>query len=215
MLNEKIIQLKKRFVEYADLLEDVLQKVYSGLCLREDHLLREVIDIDEPMVNDMEIEIDDFCLGIIAQFQPKAKSLRTIMMISKINNDFERIGDQAVNVAESSLYLLSHESFLMLVDFSTVLNQIIRMYGDSVQSFIQEDADLARKVMEQDEIVDCFNRDVYHKLKGEMQEDPKLVSPALQVIRIARNFERMADHITNIAEDVVYVVEGKVCKRKA
>ncbi len=212
MLNEKIIQLKKSFVEYSDLVEDTLQKVHSGVCERKSDDLRDVIENDEPQINDKEIEIDELCMSMIAQFQPKAKNLRTIVMITKINNDLERIGDQAVNIAQSGLYLLSHEIFLMMVNFSDIINQVISMYRDSIQAFIQEDADLARQVLDKDAVIDSFNRNVYHKLKGEMKEDPQVVSPALQIMRIARNLERIADHATNIAEDVVYVVEGRVLK---
>lgn len=215
MLSEKMIQLKKSFVEYSDLVENSLTKAKQGLVERKSDLLEEVIHKGEPLINEMEIDIDEMCMSVIAQYQPKAKSLRTIMMISKINSDLERIGDQITNVAQSALYLLQNESFLMMVNFEAVMNNVITMYRNSIQSFIQEDANLARQVLEMDEVVDAFNRDVYHKLKGSMKEDPKVVSPALQIMRIARNIERIADHVTNISEDVVYVVEGRVLKHQA
>jgi phosphate transport system protein len=108
--------------------------------------------------------------------------------------------------------MLDHERFLSLIDMSDIFEGVIKMYRNSIQSFMEEDVGLAREVCEYDDIVDQFNSDTYQKLKGEMKEDPGRVSPSLQLMRIARNLERIADHATNIAEDVVYMVEGLVLK---
>jgi phosphate transport system protein len=212
MIDEKVAELKKGFLDYTNLLENILWKTKDGLLKRKPEKLKEVIEVDELKVNATEIEIDEMCMSVIAQFQPKAKNLRTIMMISKINNDMERIGDQAVNIAQSGLYMLDHERFLSLIDMSDIFEGVIKMYRNSIQSFMEEDVGLAREVCEYDDIVDQFNSDTYQKLKGEMKEDPGRVSPSLQLMRIARNLERIADHATNIAEDVVYMVEGLVLK---
>ena len=214
MLDEKVIQLKEAFVNYTSLIREILQKVQGGLTDKCDLTLREVIDKDEVIVNSKEIEIDELCVNLIAQFQPKAKVLRTIMMIYKINSDLERIGDEAVGVAQSGIYLLLHDKFLNMVDFVDILNQVIVMYQDSIQAFMLEDSSLARSVLSKDAIIDCFNQNVYHQFKTEMIENPKVVSPSLHIMKISRNIERIADHVTNVAEDVVYMVEGCVLKHQ-
>ena len=146
MLDEKIVQLKAQFVDYGVLIENILLKACKGLSERKSKLLQEIIEIDELKSNNAEIEIDELCMNIIAQFQPKAKNLRIIIMISKINCDLERIGDQVVNISQSALSLLKHEEFSKMVKFHDMFNQVISMYRNSIQSFIGEDTSLARQV---------------------------------------------------------------------
>jgi phosphate transport system protein len=212
LLEEKLTVLKKSLIDYGTLIESMNDKCMKGLLKKEKTFLREIIDIDEPKTNELEMEIDEAATSFIAQYQPKAKDLRTSLMILKINNDLERIGDHLVNMAESALFLIERPAVKPLIDIPKMGETAITMLKNSITSFINEDAKLAKSVCEQDSIVDGLMEQVMRELITYMVSDSKTIERAMHLIRIAHNLERIADLSTNIGEDVIFMVEGKVIK---
>lgn len=212
MLEEKTTNLKRQLVEYAGLAEDMIEKAVNGL-LRKDHdLILEVIEKDEPRANQLEVEIDEQCTEVIAQFQPRAKDLRTILMIMKMNNDLERMGDHAVNIAQSATYLIERPLVKPYIDIPRMAKVTIGMLKDSIVAFIEEDVRLARSVCERDNEVDALAIQVIRELVTFMAADPKTIERSLHLIRVSGNIERLADLSTNICEDTIFMVEGTVIK---
>ncbi|MBD3271735.1 MAG: phosphate transport system regulatory protein PhoU, partial [Elusimicrobia bacterium] len=136
MLEERIVTLKRDIVEYASIVENMVEKSMRALFQKERSPLDEVIEKDEPVANEREIKIDEDCTTMIAQFQPKAGNLRTILMIMKMNNDLERIADHAVNIAQSSLFLIERPLVKPYIDLPKISENVIRMLKDSINSFI-------------------------------------------------------------------------------
>jgi len=204
--------LRKELIEYATFIESMIEKSIRGLLQKDEKMLTELIERDEPRANDIEINIEEMAISMIAQFQPKAKDLRTIIMILKINNDLERVGDHAVNTAESALYLIEHSTLKPLIDTPRMAQESIDMLKDSINAFINEDSPLAYAVCERDNIVDALADQVRRELITYMVNTPSAVERALHHLRIARNLERIADLSTNICEDVIFMVDGKIIK---
>ncbi len=212
MFDEKILDLKREIIEYASLVENMIEKSIKGLIMKEKEILSEVIKIDEDKANKYEIEIDEKCVNIIAQYEPKAKDLRMVLMILKMNNDLERIGDHAVNISQSSLYLLEHPFVKVDIDISQIAEVSKKMLKDSIIAFITEDVSLARTVCKNDSVIDNLKYELSKKLIDFMSSDPKTIKNALNIMRIVNNLERIADLATNICEEVIFIFEGKVIK---
>ncbi len=212
MLKVKINDLKRELIIFATQVEYMIEKSIKGLLERKRELLLEVIEHDEPKANSLELELDELCTGLIAQFEPKAKELRIILMIAKMSNDFERMGDHAVNIAESSLFLIERPSVKPLTDLPKMAELTIKMLKDSTVSFINEDFKLAGNVCERDGMVDELEDQILKELISFMRSDPSTIECSLHLIRISGNLERIADLSTNICEDVIFVAKGKVIK---
>jgi phosphate transport system protein len=212
MFYEKLNRLKEKIIEQGNLVESMIEKSIRGLLNKDKALLLEVLQVDEPRTNEMEIEIDEMCINLIARFQPEARDLRTIIMILKMNNDLERIGDMAVNISESALYLIERPQVKPMIDLPKMAEETIQMLKDGIDSFIKSDAKLAKSVCERDDIVDAYRDQILRELITYMISDPTIIERAIHIERISRNLERIADLATNIGEDVVYIVEGKIIK---
>ncbi len=212
MFYEKLNKLKEKIIEQGNLVESMIEKSIRGLLNRDKTLLIEVLQVDEPNVNNMEIEIDEICINLIARYQPEARDLRTIIMILKMNNDLERIGDMAVNISESALFLIEKPQLKPFIDLPRMAEETIQMLKDSIDSFIRGDSKLARSVCERDDIIDSYRDQILRELITYMVSDPTTIERAIHIERISRNLERIADLATNIGEDVVFIVEGKVIK---
>ncbi|HVN70498.1 MAG TPA: phosphate signaling complex protein PhoU [Desulfomonilia bacterium] len=213
MLEEaKLIILKKELMEFATLAEDMVDKSILGLIDRKSDILNEVIHGEEPKANAFEIDLDEKCVSIIAQHQPAGKSLRTILMVLHINSTLERVGDHAVTIAESGLFLIDRPPVKSLIDIPRMADVVKSMISDSITSFINEDSDLARSVCERDNVVDGLRTQIIRELITFMTSDPTTIERALQIMKIASNMERVADLTTNICEDVIYMVNGQVIK---
>ena len=212
MLEEKLISLKKELVEYATIVESMVQKSVKGLLSKEKNILNEVIMIDEPKVNNYEIEMDELCTNLIAQYQPKAKNLRTILMILKMSNDLERMGDHAVNIVESAQFLIERPNVKPMLDIPKMGEATIKMLRDSINSFVNEDAFLARSVCQMDNTVDDLKDNIVVELSAIMSSDSSAIERSLHLLRITGNLERIADLSTNICEEVMFMVEGRVIK---
>jgi len=212
MLAERITNIKKKLIEYAALVESMIDKSLDGLLEREKELLVEVIEKDEIRSNKFELELDELCITCIAQYEPKARDLRTILMVMKINNDLERIADHAVNIAESALFLIERPSVKPLMDIPRMAHIAVRMLKDSISAFINEDVELAYDVTIRDNDVDALRDQIIRELVTFMSSEPATIERAFQLMRISNNIERISDLSTNISEDIIFMVQGKVVK---
>ncbi len=212
MIERKIEELKSKLVEFSQLIKNMLSKSIKGLIEKDEKLLKEVIEVDEKASNELEIQIDEMCIHIIAQFEPRAKHLRTIFLALKMNNDLERMGDHTVNISESALYLIPKPQVKPFVDLPRMAEEVKKMLEDSIKSFIEEDASLAKSVCERDDIIDNFKNQITRELITYMLSDPSTIERALHIIRITGNLERIADLTTNICEDVIFMVKGELIK---
>jgi phosphate transport system protein len=212
MLQDRIKELKKEIVEYGAVIGDMIAKSMSGLMDRKQDPLSEVIAVMEPATNDREIKIDDLCATTIAQYEPRARALRVVLMVFKMNSDLERMGDHVANIADSALFLISHAPVKPLVDIPRMAEETIRSLNDAVTSFIDENAVLAQEVCERDHSIDELHDQIFRELVTFMSSDPATIERSLHLIRIANNLERVADLSTNICEDVIFMVEGRVIK---
>lgn len=212
MLEDKILSLKHRLIEYASLIEQMISKTMNGLLKKEDKLLVGVIEQDEPVANNFEIEIDELCTTLIAQYEPRARDLRTVLMILKMNNDLERMGDLTVNISESALYLIERPQVKPITVIPKMAEEVKRMVKDSITSFVKEDVKLARKVTERDNIVDELRKKSISDLIPYMVSDTTAIERCQHLLRITHNLERIADLSTNICEDVIFMVQGRVIK---
>lgn len=212
MLEEKVVELKKKIVKCAALVRDMIQKSVDALLEKKPDLAREVIDYYEPKVNEEELNIDEECITVIALYHPEAKALRMVMMISKMVSDLERMGDKAVNIAESSLELIDKPKVKPLIDIPRMKDETVRMLDDSISSFVNENDTLAYDVLKRDDVVDDLRDQILRELVTYMVADSKVIEPALHLLRIARNLEKIADITSNICEEVIYIKEGRVVK---
>jgi phosphate transport system protein len=212
MLEDRITDLKKRILTYTNFTKEMVRKAISSLLNDDQKLAKEVIEIDEPKANEEENSIEEECITTIALYQPEAKKLRFVMMIYKMVSDIERIGDKAVNIAESALELTGKPRIKPLIDIPRMTEETIRMIEDSICAFINEDVSLAYEVLKKDDLVDSIRDQILRELITYMISDPKIIEPALHLLRIARNLEKIADITSNICEDTVYISEGKIIK---
>jgi len=212
MLEEKITVLRKELIEYAAIIEKMIEESVNAQVRKDKAMLMDIIEKDEQIANETEITIEEMCISMIAQFQPKAKDLRTILMILKINNDLERAGDHAVNIAESGLFLNDRPQLKPLLDIPRMAHDSINMLKDSITAFINEDPQLAFSVCERDNEVDDLANQIMRELITYMTGDPSTIERSLHLLKISRNLERIADLSTNICEDVIFMVEGAVIK---
>ena len=212
MLEEKLAALKKELIEFAAHVETMIEKSIKGLMRKDRALLEAVVNTDEPKANSWEIGLDELGTNLIAQFQPRARDLRTALMILKMVGHLERMGDHAVNIAESALYLIERPSVKPLLDTPRMAEEVVGMVKDSLQSFIDGDAKLATAVCERDDFVDGLANQILRELITYMSADPSTIERALHLLDISGNLERIADLSTNIGEEVIFMVEGRVIK---
>jgi phosphate transport system protein len=212
VLEERLIELRKTLIEFATLVEYMIESSIKGLVKREKELLESVAQTEEPKANDLDIKLDELCASLIAQYQPMAKDLRIILMIFKMNEVLERMADHAVNISESGLYLLETPSVKPLIDIPEMAAVAAQMLRDSIAAFINEDAALAKDVCARDSIIDSLRDKTYRELIEVMSADSSTIKRCLHLMRISRNLERIADLSTNMCEDIIFIVEGKVIK---
>lgn len=211
MIGTKKQELKQLLMAEATLVEKMVTMAIGGLYKIGSAFKEEVLKFEE-RVNQIEVEIDGKCVSLIALFQPEAKELREILMIYKINNDLERLGDQAVNIAESAAQLVGNPVILSIPELMEMKDATLKMLKNSLDAFSLEDVEAARKVCDSDNQVDEYNRMIYKHLVQLIKENPQQVDLYLHILRIAKNLERIADLSTNIAENTVYLAQGKIIK---
>jgi phosphate transport system protein len=205
---EELQALKRRLLNMGALVEERVHLAVQALMERRPEATDKIINGDQD-VNDLQIEIDDRCLKLLALQQPMASDLRLITAAMKINSDLERIGDQAVNIAENAARILVHPPLKPLLDLPRMAEITERMTRDSLDAFVRRDPDLARDILGRDDEVDQLKDQVFRVLLTYMMADPATIERALGLILVSRNLERIADHATNIAEDVIFLVEAK------
>ena len=205
---DELQQLKNRLLEMGALVEDRVHRAVHALIDRKVEEAEVIIAADRE-INELHIEIDDRCLKLLATQTPLAVDLRLITSAMKINSDLERIGDQAVNIAENVVKILPHPPLKPLIDIPRMAEIAEKMTRDALDSFVRRDPELARDVLRRDDAVDQLKDQVFRELLTYMMADPGTIQRALCLILISRNLERVADHATNIAEDVIFLVEAR------
>lgn len=203
-LNEKLLHM-------ARLAEESVALAIKSLKERNETFAQDVLK-RETNVNLLEIDVDEFCMRLLALRQPVASDLRFITSAMKIGSDLERVGDLAVNIAEVSLDLLKLPPLKPLIDIPRMASLAQGMVRDSLNAFVNRDEKLARAVCERDDEVDSLNDQIFRELLTYMMNDPTTIDRAVGLILIGRHLERIADHATNIGEDVIYLVLGKTIK---
>ena len=210
-LDLELAGLRDDLVRMAGLAEAAIGLAVKALVSRDAEMARQVIASDDA-INTLEVEIDERCLRTMARYQPEAKDLRFLAMALKINNDLERMGDQAVNIAERTQELLKEPLLKPLIDIPRMAELAQRMVKDCLDAFVQQDVMRARGVCRQDDQVDQLDDQIFRELLTYMMQDPRAITRAVHLILVSRHLERIADHATNIAEDVIYLAEGKTIK---
>jgi len=205
---EELQALKNRLLNMGALVEERVHDATHALIERRIDTAQRIIAGDQE-VNELQIEIDERCLRLLALQQPMASDLRLITAAMKINADLERIGDQAVNIAEQAVRVLAHPPLKPMIDLPRMAEIAERMTRESLDAFVRKDAKLARAILARDDEVDQLKDQVFRVLLTYMMADPGTIERALGLILVSRHLERIADHATNIAEDVIFVVEAK------
>jgi len=209
--HEELDALRQTLLAMGGLVEDQIRRAMRALLERDDALAQEVIDRDR-QVNTYDVEVDEQCVELLALHQPAASDLRFITTAMKIVTDLERIGDQAVNIAQRVLELNRDPQLKPYIDLPRMADRAQRMVKESLDAFVAGDTALARQVCGEDAEVDALKEQIFRELLTFMMEDPRTIPRAIRVILISRFLERVADHATNIAEMVIYLVEGKMVR---
>jgi phosphate transport system protein len=209
--DEELAELKNKLLRMAGLAEDQIDKALAALVTRDAALARKVIERDH-QINALDVEIDEDSIRLLALHQPAARDLRLITTAMKIATELERISDLAENVCERAIELGEEPQLKPYIDIPRMGNLARTMVAESIDAFVKDDAVLARKVLRDDDLVDDLMEQLFRELLSFMIEDPHTISRAIRLSFIAKYLERMADHATNIAELVVYLVEGKIIR---
>jgi len=212
-LQHDLERLERQLLGLGARVEDAVRRSIAALESRRADLALEVMAGDSE-IDAVEVEIEEECLKVLALHQPVATDLRFVAACLKINNDLERIGDLAVNIAERSSSLDRALPFPVPEDLRPMTETTAGMLRMSLDAFIRADVRLARRVLEEDEIVDDANRRIIREMVTQMKSSPEQVDDALLILSASKNLERIADHATNIAEDVVYMVEGDIIRHR-
>jgi phosphate transport system protein len=212
--DEDLERLKQTLLKMAAKSEAMIDSSIQALVQRDLGLADEIVDQEED-VNRLQLEIDDRCFKLLALRQPMAHDLRFVIAAMKISSDLERIADQAVNIWENTKELLNFPELKPLIDIPRMAEISKGMVRESLDAFVESDAAKAREIVLRDDEVDALKDQVFRELLTYMISDPKTIQVALQLILVARHLERIADHATNICEDVVYLVEAKDIRHHA
>ncbi len=212
--HEEFETFKARLLEMGGLAEERVRAVISALVNRDPHGVDTTIAGDEP-INRLQVEIDDRGFHLLALYQPVATDLRAIMAALKINTDLERVGDLAVNIAEAALRYLSHPPVKPLIDIPRMAGIAQGMLRDSLDAFVRGDSALAQDVLRRDDALDELKTQVFRELLTYMLQDPGTIEPALDLVLVSRHLERIGDHATNIAEEVIFMVSARDVRHSA
>jgi len=211
---KELKELKENLLRMSALVEEALRNSVQSLVKRDSDLARKTFEFED-RINKMEIALDDMCLKLLALRQPMAADLRFITSAMKITTDLERMGDQAVNISERAISLNQEPQIKPYIDIPRMTEIVQSMVKDVLDAFVNRDPKLARSVCARDDVVDKLNDQVLRELLTYMMSDPKTITPAVHLMIVARCLERIADHATNIAEDVIFMVDALVIKHHA
>ena len=204
-------ELKEKLLYEGDLVEKAFQDAIKALLERNSQIAEKVVE-DDDIIDAKEVEIDEFCLKLLALRQPAARDLRFITTAIKVNYDLERIGDLAVNVSEHVLELNKESQLKPYIDLPTMASIVQTMVKESLEAFVKEDVELAMKVTRGDERVDQLHDQIFRELLTYMGQDLRTITRATRLLFISKHLERAADHAVNIAELVIFMVEGKIIR---
>jgi len=208
LFDEDLGELKKKLIKMAATVESMIDRAISELVSRDEQVVEKVPQ-HEMEVNRLQIEIDDMVMTLVATHQPVAGDLRFLLAATKINSDLERIGDLVVNITENAPTIVKQPELKKLIDIPRMADIARQMVRDSLHAFVKGDVLTAQKVIATDDQVDALKEQIIRELLTYMLADPKAIERSLALILIARHLERIADHATNIAEDVIYVIQGR------
>ena len=209
--DEELKNVKQKMLQMADEAQEMIGLAMKSLVERKEEHVKQLFKMEED-VNRREIEIEDSVLKLLALHQPAGSDLRFLTAILKINNDLERVADQACNIGEISLRLLKEPLLKPLIDLPHMAKLAQAMIKQSLDALVRHDATLAEKVCQSDDEVDRLNEQIFRELLTYMMEDPRSIKRAVDLILVSRNLERVADHATNISEDVIFIEQGKNIK---
>src|SRR5262245_39133607 len=205
---EELEQLKTRLLEMGGLAEERVRSAVRDVVSRDPHIVDKVLSRDG-VINQLHIEVDDRCFKLLALHQPMAVDLRAIVSAVKINTDLERVGDLAVNIAEAVARYLQHPPVKELIDIPRMASIAQDMLRDALDAYVRRDIPLAQSVLHRDDELDMLKTLVFRELLGHMLRDPGTIEPSLDLILVSRHLERIGDHATNVAEDVIFMVSAK------
>ncbi len=212
-LQVEIENLKKQVLSLGAMVEEQVSKAIKALETKDLQIAQEVIKLDRK-VDASEVEVEEECLKILALHQPVAVDLRFITAVIKINNDLERIGDEAVNIVERVLYLGSRPPMDISFDYGEMSEKTVKMLKDSLDALVSLDIDMAYRVRLEDDEVDELDRGFFDKVKNIIPQNTERVGSLIHLFSISHHLERIADHATNIAEEVIYLIEGVIQRHK-
>ena len=212
-LQQEIEKLKSKLLTLAANAKDAVEKAVKSVDERDAGLAQAVVDGDVT-IDRAEVDLEEDCLKILALYQPVATDLRLIVSVMKINNDIERIGDLAVNIAERALFLCTAPPIEAPSDLAEMRTKALAMLIGSLDSLVRQDTKRARAVRTGDDEVDDLNRQVFREFSAAVRRNPDQVECLLSYLSVGRHLERIADYATNIAEDVIYLMEGEIVRHK-
>jgi phosphate transport system protein len=211
---EQLEQLKTRLLAMGGLAEEQVRLAVKGLVDRDRALIQRVLGGDQPL-NALHIEVDSRCFTLLALYQPMAVDLRAIVAAVKINTDLERVGDLAINIAEAALRYATHPPVKKLIDIPQMASIAQSMLRDALDAFVRRDTALAQRVLNEDDKLDALKTQIFRELLTYMLQDPSTIEPALDLILVSRHLERIGDHATNVAEDVIFMVSARDVRHHA
>src|SRR5689334_21755551 len=211
---EELEHLKARLLEMGGLAEDRVRSAIRTLIERDPELVERILNGDQP-INQLHIEIDSRCFKLLALYQPMAVDLRAIVAGVKINTDLERVGDLAINIAEAARRYLRHAPVKELIDIPRMADIAHGMLRDALDAYVKRDTELAREVLNQDDALDALKTQVFRELLTFMLQDPHTIEPSLDLILVSRHLDRIGDHATIVAEDVIFMVSARDVRHHA
>jgi phosphate transport system protein len=213
-LERELDKLRKKALTLGAMVEGSIEKAVLSLTRYDVKLAKEVIASDHE-VDNLEVEIEEDCLKILALYQPAAIDLRYVVGVLKMNNDLERMGDLAVNIAERAAYLADRKGTELFLDFTKMSKKVIAMVKKALDSLIKMSARMAQEVCAADDEVDAIDKEILLHIQGYIEQNPQEVKPLIHLLLVSRHLERIADQATNIAEDVIYMTEGTIVRHWA
>jgi phosphate transport system protein len=211
---DELDTMQRRLLEMAGLVEEVVRQAVTAFLSRDASVV-EWAKREDDRIDELESAIDELALDVLALFQPMAKDLRHVVAVLKVSNDLERVGDHGVNIAKAAKRLSEMPGMPDVPELGEMAEIAMGMLSDALASYIARNSEEARVVCMRDSKVDTLRRSLYRILLTHMLEEPKRISPSLEILLVAQNLERVADLSTNIAEDVVFLVEGRSIKHLA
>jgi len=210
-LDKEISKIKKLLMQLATIVEENVRKSVLSVSTRNEELAKQIIATDDT-VDKFEVELEEECLKVLALHQPVAADLRYVIACLKINNDLERIGDLAVNIAQRAVAISENKEEKVPVDFSAIMEKTQQMLALTIDAIIELNPESAKQVCQMDEEVDNLNKEIHAEIIKLIKDKPKKTKYFLHLLGVSRQLERIADYATNICEDVIYMIEGKIVR---